>query len=432
MRSLRAIAVACFGAFVSALSTSLVAVAAPAMARDLGTTQAGVGWVLTAYLLVVSALLATMGRLADLLGKKRVYLGGFGIFTVASFACASAPTLALLVGARVVQGIGASMLMATGPAIITRAFPPERRARALGIQLAVTYAGLTLGPTLGGALTSAMSWHAVFHAVAIAAAIGTAITALFLERDAPPATTSQLDLLGSVLLAIGLAALLVGLRRGGTLLVLPVAALAAFVRQEARHPTPILPPGLLATPAFGLGVVGAMLLYVVVFVLSYLLPFHLQVARSFDPAHAGALMTAQPATMAVVAPASGWIADRFGPRAPSVAGMLVIAAGMWLVARGASGTDLAIASSLAVVGVGAGLYVAPNNAVIMAAAPRDRQGTAAAMAATARNVGMACGVALAVALHDVVGFRSALSVAAGLALLGAVLGVVRPVGAAGA
>ena len=144
--------------------------------------------------------------------------------------------------------------------------------------------------------------------------------------------------------------------------------------------------------------------------------------------HAGALMTAQPAMMALVAPVSGWLADRFGPRLPSVGGMLLIAGGLALVGR-VAGSDLGLVTSLAIVGVGAGLYVAPNNAAIMGAAPRDRQGTAAGMAATARTVGMAGGVALAVVLHDAMSFEAALGVAAAIALMGALLGAVRPVSA---
>ena len=136
-----AVVVACAGAFVTALSTTLVAVAAPSIARELHASQADVGWVLTAYLLAVSCLLAGVGRLADVVGRKRVYLTGFVIFGVASVACGVAPTLPLLVAARVVQGLGATALMATGPAIITRAFPARLRARGLGLQLAATYTG---------------------------------------------------------------------------------------------------------------------------------------------------------------------------------------------------------------------------------------------------------------------------------------------------
>ena len=440
-----AVVVACVGAFVTALSTTLVAVAAPSIARDLQVSQADVGWVLSAYLLAVSCLLAGVGRLADVVGRKRVYLTGFVLFGAASVACGVAPTLPTLIAARIVQGLGATALMATGPAIITRAFPARLRARGLGLQLAATYTGLTLGPTIGGALTSAFGWHAVFFAVAGAAAIGTLVAAGLLEpdagsgsgtgtgtdtgtREAPP-----LDLAGSALFAVGLGAMLLALRRGGSVAglvglgVISVGAFVLFVRHEARHPAPVLPLSLLRTPAFAFGVVGAMLLYLVAFVLSWLLPFHLQHDRGMNASHAGALMSAQPATMALVAPASGWITDRFGPRLPSVAGMLAMAAGLGLVAHEASSSDARLVVALAIVGVGAGLFVAPNNSVIMSAAPRDRQGTAAAMAATARNVGMTCGVALAVALYDVMGFTRSLGVAAGIAALGAVLGAVRPV-----
>lgn len=433
-----AVVVACVGALVTALSTTLVSVAAPSIARDLNVTPASVGWVLTAYLLTTSSLLAGVGRLADLFGRKRMYLTGFAIFGLGSLVCAFAPTLPILIGARVVQGLGGAALMATGPAIITRAFPARLRARGLGLQLAATYVGLTLGPTVGGALTTAFGWHTVFFAVGGGAVVGAIVATALLERDEAPAAVTAtaaappLDLAGSALFAIALATLLLSLRRGGspsvTAALLVVAAIASvfFVRQEARHPAPVLPLGLLRSPAFAFGVASAMLLYVVTFVLSWLLPFHLQHARHMDARHAGALMTAQPAAMAIVAPMSGWITDRFGPRTPSVAGMLAIATGMWLVAREASSSDARLVGALALVGIGAGLFVAPNNTVIMTAAPRERQGTAAAMAATARNVGMTCGVTLAVALYDVMGFEGSLGVAAGIALLGALLGAVRP------
>ena len=436
-----AVAVASSGAFVAGLSTSLVAVAAPSMARDLHVSPADVGWVLSAYLLTISSLLAGVGRLADLFGRRRVYLAGYIVFGIASAACGVAPTLPLLIAARVVQGLGAASIMATGPAIITRAFPARLRARGLGLQLAATFTGLTLGPTIGGALTSALGWHAVFHAVAAAAFVGTCVAVIFLERDEsrPVGGGPPLDVAGSVLFAVGVAALLIALRSGpasgGTfasvavLLVISVAALVIFARHEARHPAPVLPLTLMRTAAFAFGVAGAMLLYIVVFVLVWLLPFHLQRERGMTPRHAGTLMTAQPAMMAIVAPFSGWLSDRFGPRLPSVAGMLLIAAGLALVGRAASSSDLRLVLALGVVGVGAGLYVAPNNAVIMAAAPRDRQGTASAIAATARNVGMTCGVALAVVLHERVGFEGALAAVAGIALLGALLGAVRPVSA---
>jgi len=186
------------------------------------------------------------------------------------------------------------------------------------------------------------------------------------------------------------------------------------------HPSPLLPTTLLSSAPFALGIVGATLLYVVTFMLAFVLPFHLQRTLHLGPREAGAIMTAQPAMMALTAPASGWIADRFGARVPSIAGMLLIAVGLFVVASAPS-SPLA----LGVVGVGAGLYVAPNNAVIMGAAPKDRQAMAGAMAATARNVGMTCGVAIAASLERAFGFGHTLHAAAALAIAGAVLALVR-------
>jgi EmrB/QacA subfamily drug resistance transporter len=436
----RPLAIASTGAFVAALSTSLVAVSTPVVAKDLSVAPGDASWVLTAYLLAVSCLLALAGKAADVLGKRRVYLTGFTVFVAGSAMCAASPFFGALVAARVLQGVGGAMLMAVGPAIVTRAVPPERRARGLGIQLAATYVGLTLGPGLGGLLAAHIGWHAVFVVVAIAAAIGLVFALPLLPRDedARLGGAARLDLPGALLFSVGLASVLVALKRtqhdgwtGRPVLlaaVVAIGAFAAFARREARHPSPLLPLALFHEPAFALGVLGAVLLYTDTFVLAYVLPFQLQRDAGLDAAHAGAFMMAQPATMAVVAPLSGAIADRWGPRAPSTAGMLTIAAAMACVASTAGAPGPGLMLSLALVGLGAGLYVAPNSALIMGAAPRELQATAGAMAATARNVGMTLGVAVAASLDHAIGHGRTLLVASGLAVVGAVLGLVRPSG----
>ena len=214
----------------------------------------------------------------------------------------------------------------------------------------------------------------------------------------------------------------------------PVIALGAFsllafailARHVALHPSPLLPLVLFKKPAFAFGILGATLLYTVTFMLAYLLPFQLQREGGLSPAHAGAYMTAQPATMAIVAPLSGVIADHRGPRLPSAAGMFALALGLASVAVTASSPGLPLVLALAIVGVGAGLYVAPNSALVMGAAPRQQQSSAAAMAATARNLGMTLGVAIAASLELAIGFRRALFVAAVLSCAGVLLGIVRP------
>ena len=437
----RPLFVASFGAFVAALSTSLVAVSAPVIAKELHASKEDVNWVLTGYLLAVSCLLALAGKAADVLGRKRVYLAGLLLFVVGSLACAGAPVLPALIGARVLQGCGAAMLMAVGPAIVTRAVPPAQRARALGVQLAMTYVGLTLGPSLGGLLAGKIGWQAVFAVIAVAGAAGAALAAALLEPDdadvavARP-TARSLDLGGAGAFALALAALLIALHRVRSegwsstpvlgSFALGVVALVAFVRHESRAENPVLPLGMFRQPTFAFGVAGATLLYTVTFMLSaWLLPFHLQHA-GLAPADAGAYLTAQPVVMAIVAPMSGWIADRYGPRLPSTAGMIAIAGGLLLVSRTADTRGVGLVVALGLIGLGAGLYVAPNSALIMGSAPRERQATAGAMAATARNVGMTLGVALGASLDRAFGFATALVVAAALAGGGALLGLVRP------
>jgi EmrB/QacA subfamily drug resistance transporter len=433
------LAIASLGAFVAALSTSLVAVSVPVIAHDLRVTPADVSWILSAYLLAVSCLLALAGKATDVFGTKRIYLVGYVLFTLGSALCAVAPLLAALVGARIVQGAGSAMLMAVGPALVTRAVPPERRARGLGIQLAATYFGLTLGPSAGGLLAAEVGWHAVFAVIAAAGVAGFGFAFVFLPPDEPKPRSAirSLDLVGAALFAASLAGFLVALKRapergwtsGATLIggAIATLALTAFVRHEARQERPVLPLGLFALPAFSLGVAGAVLLYTVTFMLSFLLPVELQHGGGLGPAAAGAFMTAQPATMAVTAPVSGVLADRFGPRFPSAAGMLAIAAGLLalLPAVRHPGTTLVLA--LALVGLGAGLYVAPNSALIMGAAPKNLQGVAAAMSATARNVGMTLGIAIAASIDRALGFRGAVVVAAVVAVGGAVLAAARPV-----
>lgn len=435
--------IASFGAFVAALSTSLVAISTPEIARELRVAAADVSWVLTVYLLTISSLLALSGRAADLLGRRRVYLAGFTLFTVGSAACAAAPSLGWLVSLRALQGLGAAMLMAVGPAIVTRSAPPERRARALGVQLATTYAGLTLGPSLGGLLTEAIGWKAIFGVIAVVSAGGLALGARLLPVDiadaVPPPrerrSLGALDLPGAGLLATGLTCGILALKRvpsegwtESTVLVLAtLSALAVtlFTRRSKRHRAPLLPLDLFASRSFVLGIVGATLLYTTTFMLAYLLPFQLQREAHLSPAAAGAWMTVQPATMACVAPLSGVAADRWGPRVPSAAGMSAIAIGMAGLAWSETTPNAGFAIAMALVGLGAGLFVAPNSARIMGSAPKDRQATAGAMVATSRNVGMTLGIALAASLEQALGFRGAIGLAATLGASGAALALVR-------
>lgn len=436
------------GTFMSALGGSLVNVALPVIRRALGADLGAASWVLAAYSLAVSALLLPAGRLGDLFGKRRVYVTGFAVFGAGSALCALAPTLGLLIAARALQGAGAAMLMSTGPALTTAAFPPAQRGRALGLQATATYTGLTLGPSIGGFLAQHAGWHLVFWINVPVAVVGALLARLVLRPTARAA--GHFPWASALLLGPSLCALLIAVTRGqswgwASPAILGLSAGGAllfggFLRAETRSPAPLVSATLLAQPGMANGLLAALLQYASAYMLLFLLPFYLQGPLAMTAGAAGRTMTVQPAVMALVTAGSGWLSDRVGTRAPALAGMTLLAAGLVCVATlGAQPERASLLGALGLVGLGAGLFTSPNNSSIMGAAPRERQGTAAGLLAEARNVGMLAGVALAGTVFALLGggrpgeaaagafeaaFRGTVMTAAGLAALGAVMSAV--------
>ncbi len=441
------------GTFMSALGASLVNVAVPRIRADFHADIGVASWVPAAYTLAVCALLLPAGRVGDLFGKRRVYAAGFAVFGAGAALCAIAPTLAALIAARALQGAGAAMLMSTGPALTTAAFPPAQRGRALGMQATATYTGLTIGPSIGGMLVdSPHGWHLAFGATVPIALAGVPI-ARFVLHPYKPARSQPFPWTSALLLGPALATLLVAVTRGQAwgwsstsilLLFASGAALfAAFLRAERRGPAPLVSAALIWHRVIAGGLAGAFLQYAAAYMMLFLLPFYLQGPLGMSAAGAGAIMTVQPGVMAVITAASGWLSDRVGTRAPTLAGMVALAAGLSRVALlGPSPTRADLLAALALVGLGSGLFTSPNSSSIMGAAPRERQGTAAGLLAEARNTGMLTGIAAAGAVFAALGgghpgevtagaftaaFRGAVLGAAGLAALGALITALRPV-----
>jgi EmrB/QacA subfamily drug resistance transporter len=395
------------GTFMSALDASVVNTMLPIISRAMGSSVATIEWVVTAYLLVVSALLLGVGRLGDVRGHKGVYLAGFGVFVAGSALCGAAPSAATLIAYRGIQGVGAAMLFANSPAILTRNFPSSERGRALGLQAMMTYLGLTTGPSLGGWLTGVFGWRAIFYINVPIGALAIALSMRFIPRDAPAgAPHERVDVAGGVLFALGHTALLLALNQGHVwgwssalvvgLLAIALLLLALFVRRESRVPSPMLDLRLFRSRLFSASTTSAVLNYICVYSVVFVLPFYLIRGRGFGPAQAGLVMTAEPIVMVVAAPISGALSDRIGSRLLSTAGMAILGAGLLLLARLDAHSGLgAVVIALAVVGLGTGIFGSPNNSALMGAAPRERQGIAAAILATARNVGMVLGVGLA-------------------------------------
>src|SRR5574337_1014168 len=377
--------------------------------RALGSDVATVEWVVTVYLLVVSGLLLTFGRLGDLRGHKQIYVSGFAIFVFGSALCGLAPTVTALIVFRALQALGAAMLFANSPAILTKNFPSAQRGQALGLQATMTYLGLTVGPSVGGWLAEQFGWRAVFY---INVPVGLAALLLsqhFIPRDLPVEHGERFDLIGALTFLAGFIALLLGLNQGHAwgwvspaILALLIAAgllLGVFLIVERRAPAPMLDLSLFRNRLFSAATASAVLNYICVYSILFLMPFYLIQGRGLSPAQAGLLLTAQPLVMAVAAPLSGTLSDRLGSRLLSTLGMAILAVGLFQLSRLGLHSPLAdVTVALAIVGLGTGIFISPNSSALMGSAPHHRQGIAAGILATARNVGMALGVGLSGAI----------------------------------
>jgi EmrB/QacA subfamily drug resistance transporter len=420
------------GTFMAAIDGSVVNTVLPVINRAFGSDVATIEWVVTIYLLVVSGLLLSFGRLGDLRGHKTVYVAGFGIFVIASMLCGLAPSPIFLVACRAFQAVGAAMLFANSPAILTKSFPPAQRGRALGLQATMTYLGLTVGPSLGGWLASQFSWRAVFYINVPIGLLALFLSVRFIPRDRSEGRAEQFDVAGAVTFMAGLVALLLGLNEGQAwgwtspltlgLLAVAVVLLVSFVAIERRVASPVLDLSLFGSRQFSAATASAVLNYICVYSIIFLLPFYLIQGRNLSPAQAGLLLTAQPLVMAVAAPLSGALSDRIGPGLLATLGMLILGVGLFLLSGlTAESPYMNVAVGLAVSGLGTGIFISPNSSALMGAAPRNRQGIASGILATARNVGMVLGVGLAGAvLTTITAKTEALGVGPQVALFNAV------------
>jgi EmrB/QacA subfamily drug resistance transporter len=429
------------GTFMSALDGSVVNTLLPVMSRALGTSVAEIEWVSTIYLLVVSGLLLGVGRAGDIYGNKRMYVAGFAVFVVGSALCGIAPGASALVALRGVQAVGAAMLFANSPAILTKSFPPEERGKALGALGTFTYLGLTVGPSLGGWLADTFGWRSVFYINVPVGIVAVALAVKFIAHDRPEGGKEKFDFTGAALFMIGLVAILAALNEGHAvgwgsarivgLFVAGVILLGLFVQVEKKRESPMLDLTLFRSRVFSATTTSALLNYCCVYSVLFVIPFLLIQARGLSPQQTGIVLTAQPIVMAIVAPISGSMSDRIGSRVPAATGMLILTIGLVMLAFFVTnGSLMEIAAALGVIGLGVGMFVSPNNSALMGSAPRARQGIAAGVLATARNAGMVMGIGISGAVLTTVmtkaagssglvaGARAALFVSAALASIG--------------
>jgi EmrB/QacA subfamily drug resistance transporter len=393
--------------FMSTLDSSIVNVALPYMMKDLHTDIQTIQWVVLVYLVTISSLLLTFGRLSDIIGRKPVYAMGFGIFTAGSLLCGLAPNPVFLILSRMLQGGGAAMLMACSPAMIVDAFPVQERGRALGMIGAVVAAGLTTGPVVGGIFLQYLSWRFIFYLnipIGIAAVIGGLFVLDTIVSDNQ--SREPMDKIGSILLVLMLAGLIVFLTqmsRWGMMSIpsfffagLFLLGVTGFVFTEARSRYPLFDLELLKIRLFVFPVMAASILFAALFVIIFMMPFYLTYPCGYSASKTGLVMIIPFLFLLVVSPVSGSLYDRFGSRRLCMVGMGVLTASLVSLTflEPSMGTG-SILWRIALAGIGTALFVSPNNTVIMGCVPPARRGIASGATATARNLGMVMGVALA-------------------------------------
>lgn len=391
------------------LDTSIVNIGLPTIARAFGVPPSGaIEWIIIAYLLTIAAILVPAGRLADSVGRKRIWMTGLALFSLGSALCGAAPSLLLLILARGLQGIGAAMIMTLGPALLTQVFPSAQRGRALGGLAVAVALGASIGPTAGGFITAHLSWRWIFWVNLPIGAIGLGASALFLSERILQ-RRARFDLLGSLLLGAGLVALTLGLSFGqqwgwfspGLLAALAtgITMFAALAWVEMHTALPLLSASLLRNRTFLAANASLILGVLGLFAVSFMMPFYLEALRHVTTMEAGLIMSALPLTLAVVAPASGALADRFGPRWLAAGGLALASLGLVLLSQLDAHTSVGdVTLRLIITGIGQGMFQAPNNSAIMGAAPRDQQASAGGVLATGRVVGQSLSVAVAGAI----------------------------------
>ena len=428
------------GALMVALDQLVVATALSTMQRDLHASIATLEWTVNAFSLAFAVLLITGAAIGDRFGRRRTFTAGLALFTLASVACALASDTSLLIAARTVQGAGAALVMPAAVALLTGAFPPERRGAALGVFTALVGLAVVGGPVVGGAVTEGIAWQWIFW---INVPIGAVLIPLGYARIAESrGPRTRPDLTGLALASAGMLGIVWGLVRSSTAgwastevvltLTAGVVFTAAFVAWEARAAEPMVPLRLFADRTFSAANASVFLLTAGLFSTVFFFAQYLQVSLGASPLGAGLRFLPWTLTLFVVAPAAGRLADRIGDRSLLGLGLALQTTGIgWLALTIANGDGYAAAvPALLIAGCGTSMALpASQNAVMNSVRPSE-VGTASGLFTTARQLGGVFGVAILAAVFAAHGsyagaqtFRAgvgpALAVAAGLSLLGA-------------
>jgi EmrB/QacA subfamily drug resistance transporter len=448
-----------FGLFMIMLDNTIVNVALPTIQRDLGSTVSQLEWIVNGYALTFAVLMLTGGKLADMVGRRRIFIVGLAVFTLSSLACGLAGSEQILIGARVVQGAGAALMNPATLSIIIATFPARQRGMAIGIWAGVSASALAIGPLIGGVITENIGWSWIFFINVPVGLLGIVVARLAITESRDTSHEQRLDLPGLLASALALFALTYGLIEANNygwtsprilaLFAIAAIALAVFVALERRQRLPMLDLSLFRNPTFAGANATMMLVSLAMFGVFFFVSLYVQNILGYSATKAGAIFLPMTVLIVLIAPLAGRLSDRIGSRWLMGGGMTLLGFAMLLFSRlDQTSTFTTILPGLIVGGLGMGLTMTPATAAAMGSVPVDKAGVGSAVLNSMRQLGGSLGLAVMGAIvasyvtvaptaarypaEFVAGFQRALEVSAGIAFGAAIVAVltVRKVGQA--
>ncbi|MEM2927642.1 MAG: MFS transporter [Nitrososphaerota archaeon] len=382
------------GSFLTTFMSSSINIALPSIGKEFLIDAILLSWVTTSYLLAITVFLVPFGRIADMYGKKKIFTYGIFIYSFSSLFCVFSFSAILLVILRILQGIGGAMIFSTGIAILTSAFPMGERGQALGINIAATYLGLSLGPFIGGLLTQYFGWRSIFITNMLLGLIIIILTIWKIKGEWAEAKGEKFDFIGSIIYSFILIAIIYGFSLlptiiGISLVLMGILGILILIKWEKRIENPILNVNLFKNNiVFTFSNIAALINYSATFAVSFLLSLYLQYIKGFDPKNAGLILVSQPIVQAVFSPLAGKLSDRIEPRIIASIGMMITTIGLsFLIFLNEETLLEFIIASLILLGFGFALFSSPNTNAIMSSVEKKYYGVASAILATMRSIG---------------------------------------------
>jgi EmrB/QacA subfamily drug resistance transporter len=400
--------IASLSSFATPFMGSAINLALPSIGKEFKIDAVLLSWVATSYLLAAAISLVPFGRLADIHGRKKIFTYGISAFTITSFLCAVSTSTPMLIIFRVLQGSASAMIFATGIAIITSVFPPQERGKAIGINVAAVYIGLSLGPFLGGFLTQHLTWRSVFLTNVPLGLIIIWLVLWKLKGEWAEARGEKFDLPGALIYGLALVAIMYGISllpamKSLWVILLGLLGFVAFVKWQIRTEHPVYNLDLFRTNrVFAFSNLAALINYSATFAVTFLLSLYLQYVKELSPQSAGLLLIAQPVVMAIFSPFAGRLSDRVEPRIVASIGMTLTTLGLFLfIFLSEDSTAASIIVRLIVLGFGFAIFSSPNTNAIMGSVEKRFYGLASGSVGTMRLLGMMISMGIATVVFTV-------------------------------